>query len=374
MEGPIRTVELFAGIGGFRMAAERLSKARDRIRTVWANDNATRAARVYRDVFEGRDPAHPGQDVFIQGDIRLLNNQVPDHDLLTAGFPCQPFSGAGKKEGVGDPRGTLFEEICRVLAARKPTYFILENVKNLLSLHKGGHFAAVLKALEAVGQYRIEWRVLNAKDFGLAQHRQRVFIVGSHERVGKQKIRLAANADLKPFMGKSVEDKPVEGFGDSFPSWGMLVGNGRWVGGKLPFTAAAPPPKLSDVLSPEVAAEYDFTESTLKRIASGRRVGRFVNGVEVLYNKDGGKTAGYAIYGTGGLCPTLTSTSSRHYERYFVNDRYRRLTPVEYARLQGFPEDHCRAVPANEQYGLLGNAVPPPMAAWVIDRVLGEPA
>ena len=82
---------------------------------------------------------------------------------------------------------------------------------------------------------------------------------------------------------------------------------------------------------------------------------------------------GYTVFGTGGLAPTLTSTASRHYERYRVGERYRRLTNVEYARIQGFPDEHCRAVSVYSQYALFGAAVPPPMAEWVLMRATSEP-
>jgi DNA (cytosine-5)-methyltransferase 1 len=79
---------------------------------------------------------------------------------------------------------------------------------------------------------------------------------------------------------------------------------------------------------------------------------------------------GYTIFGINGVAPTLTATTSRHYERYKVGDRYRRLTNVEYARLQGFPDDHCRAVSVYDQYALFGNAVPPPVVEWVLRQIL----
>ena len=109
------TVELFCGIGGFRVAADRL-----RLRTLWANDLSAPAGVVYRDRF-GTAELH-------QGDITTLLDAVPPHDILTAGFPCQPFSAAGKKEGTRDPRGTLFQSIVDVLKHRKPKHFVLENV------------------------------------------------------------------------------------------------------------------------------------------------------------------------------------------------------------------------------------------------------
>ena len=86
--------------------------------------------------------------------------------------------------------------------------------------------------------------------------------------------------------------------------------------------------------------------------------------------KGGGARMGYTIFGINGVAPTLTSTTSRHYERYQIGDRYRRLTNIEYARIQGFHDNHCRAVSLCDQYALIGNAVPPPMAGWVMDRIV----
>ena len=120
----------------------------------------------------------------------------------------------------------------------------------------------------------------------------------------------------------------------------------------------------------EVPTEFDFTESTVKRLKASTPVKRFVHGVEILSNQGGGARMGYTVFGTSGLAPTLTSTASRHYERYKIADRYRRLTNVEYARLQGFSDDHCSAVSVYDQYALYGNAVPPPMAVWVLKRAI----
>src|SRR5438067_130124 len=114
-------VELFAGIGGFRIAADRLG-----LQTIWSNDICPKASAVYRARFGG--------DAFIEGDIRDLVMKVPPHDLLTGGFPCQPFSSAGKKRGIRDARGTLFSIIVEILGRYRPQWFVLENVKRLLSM------------------------------------------------------------------------------------------------------------------------------------------------------------------------------------------------------------------------------------------------
>ncbi|MEI8618200.1 DNA (cytosine-5-)-methyltransferase [Pseudoalteromonas sp. B193] len=96
---------------------------------------------------------------------------------MNRGFPCQPFSSAGKKLGIADPRGTLFEKIVHVIDRNKPKYFVLENVKRLVSMDKGAHFATILDALSNLG-YLVEWRILNAIDFGLPQNRERIVIIG----------------------------------------------------------------------------------------------------------------------------------------------------------------------------------------------------
>ena len=142
----MKTVELFAGIGGFRIAADRLGWD-----TVWANDHAEKACVVYRDRFGGGELRH--------GDFAELIGDVPSHDVLTGGFPCQPFSSAGKKEGVRDGRGTLFQLIVEVLKERRPLFFVLENVKRLLTMEDGQHFATILGSLAEL-DYVVEWRLL----------------------------------------------------------------------------------------------------------------------------------------------------------------------------------------------------------------------
>lgn len=357
----LTSVELFAGIGGFRVAAEQRS-----IKTIWANDVCSRACAVYRDRF---------------GDIREANidsvlGGVPAHDLLTGGFPCQPFSSAGKKNGIRDPRGTLFQRIIEILQVHQPTYFILENVKRLLTMERGLHFATILASLSDL-QYSVEWRLLNAMDFGLPQNRQRVFLIGIHEPKGEIRSRLATTQDLETGGTDICEAawdvacwKPITKHRTRFPTWGMARDGGFIAADLQSFSSAAAGAPLSSILQSDVAPEFDFTEPTLRWLPENKPVNRFIQGVEILSNQGGGARMGYTIFGVNGVAPTLTSTTSRHYERYKVGDRYRRLTNIEYARAQGFPDDHCRAASVYDQYALFGNAVPPPMAGWVMDRLV----
>ncbi len=369
---PLTTVELFCGIGGFRVAADRVG-----VKTIWANDISVPAGEVYRNRF-GTAELH-------QGEINTLLESIPTHDLLTAGFPCQPFSAAGKKEGIRDPRGTLFQSIVDVLKRRRPKHFVLENVKRLLTMEGGSHFATVLSALAGLN-YFIEWRVLNAKHFGLAQNRERVVLLGTRldnlhcgSSDAGDRVRLANDADIaggsrgiETLLNQPSAWKTLERYAAKFPSWGVALG-GRFVACDLPlFSSALKPTYLRDVLEPTTSPEYDYTEQTLSRLHKNETVDRFVNGVEIISNQAGGARMGYTIFGIGGLAPTLTASTSRHYERYQVGDRYRRLTPKEYARLQGFADEHCTAATGYDQYMVLGNAVPPPMIEWVLRQIVEE--
>lgn len=116
------------------------------------------------------------------GDIMTVDpNHIPDFDILCAGFPCQPFSLAGKQKGFADPRGTIFFEIIRILKAKKPKAFFLENVRNLLSHDKGRTFATIRHSLESLG-YSFHFNVVKACDFGLPQYRPRVFMIGFKDK------------------------------------------------------------------------------------------------------------------------------------------------------------------------------------------------
>jgi DNA (cytosine-5)-methyltransferase 1 len=363
----MKTAELFAGIGGFRLAAEALG-----IQTVWANDKDPKACAVYRNRF--------GSDSIIEGDVLERLDEIPPHDILSAGFPCQPFSSAGKKQGIEDARGTLFQVIIDVLRKRQPRYFILENVKRLLEMENGWHFATILHFLSQL-DYRIEWRLLNATHFGLAQNRKRVIIVGVRVDDDDVPVRLTSETELSMLDPEDLSDLVSVGswpelgrHGASFPNWGLCY-DGRFFSADLPdFSDRCAPVILTDVLERHVDSKFDFTDITMQWLHKNTPVESFVDGVQILSNQAGGARMGYTIFGTAGVAPTLTASTSRHYERYKIGNRYRRLTNVEYARLQGFPDDHCKTASIYDQYILFGNAVPPPLASWALARLVGKGA
>lgn len=162
---------MFAGIGGFRIGLESLG-----LQSVWANDIDPTACKVYCD--------RHGE--IVEGDIRRIpSSEIPDHDMLTAGFPCQSFSRGGQNLGFEDTRGTLFFEVARVLRDKRPRAVVLENVRDLLNHDKGRTFRIVAATLRECG-YLFDFAVLNSVDFGVAQRRERVYIIAAREDVGIQ--------------------------------------------------------------------------------------------------------------------------------------------------------------------------------------------
>ena len=168
----IRFFDMFAGVGGFRAGLERAG-GYECVGHCEIDKHADRAYRAVHNINES--------EVFYEDAREINTDNMPDFDLLCAGFPCQAFSIAGKRQGFSDPRGTLFFEIARVAKAKRPTYLLLENVPGLLSHDNGRTFAAILQTLCELG-YSLEWQGLNSKDFNVPQSRRRVYIVGYLER------------------------------------------------------------------------------------------------------------------------------------------------------------------------------------------------
>jgi len=165
----VRFIDLFCGIGGFRFALESIACARGILpECVFSSDIDSDCQKAYA--------ANFGEAPF--GDItKIESSEIPDHDILLAGFPCQPFSIIGQMKGFEDTRGTLFFDIARIIDAKRPKAFVLENVK-LLAGHDGGKtLKKILATLTDLGYYT-EYRILNALDFGLPQKRERIWIVG----------------------------------------------------------------------------------------------------------------------------------------------------------------------------------------------------
>lgn len=172
----IRYFSMFSGIGGFEVG----------IHSVLPNAECVGFSEINKyaiSIYQYHFPEHKNY-----GDAtRIVPEQLPDFDLLVGGFPCQAFSIAGKRRGFEDTRGTLFFDIARIAKYKRPQHLVLENVAGLLSHDKGDTFETILATLDELG-YDAEWEVLNSKNFGVPQNRERVFIVGSLRGSGGGKV------------------------------------------------------------------------------------------------------------------------------------------------------------------------------------------
>tara|TARA_B100001540_G_scaffold310465_1_gene328291 strand:+ start:243 stop:1205 length:963 start_codon:yes stop_codon:yes gene_type:complete len=200
----LRFIDLFSGIGGFRMALEKLNH-----KCVFSADNDKYACDTYYKNFK----EYPLIDI-----KKLSAKKIPNHDILCAGFPCQPFSIAGERKGFNDTRGTLFFDIVRILKEKKPKIFILENVKGLVNHDKGKTFKKIINILskkvngkinkskrENLG-YNVFWKVLNSYDFNAPQNRERVFIIGFKNQ--NINYKFPKNIKLKINLNNLINKKP----------------------------------------------------------------------------------------------------------------------------------------------------------------------
>ena len=232
----IKFIDLFAGIGGIRKGLEQaIINQGDKPVCVFTSEIKPYAISVLQQ-------NHP--DEIIYGDITKIDaNSIPDFDILCGGFPCQAFSAAGKREGFADTRGTLFFDVERILIAKRPKGFILENVEGLVNHDKGRTLDTIIKHLEAIG-YKVTYKVLNSKCFGVPQERKRIYIVGTFNEkvnldnfpiiertlseileVGQPTINskftrlLLSKFSIPELYGKSIKDK--RGGKDNIHSWDL---------------------------------------------------------------------------------------------------------------------------------------------------------
>ena len=181
----IRFIDLFAGIGGFRLGLES-----EGFKCVFSCEIDKEASRTYNANFSD-DPS---------GDVTTIDpRNLPNFEILCAGFPCQPFSISGKKQGFLDARGTLFFDICRIIDYKKPAVVFLENVKHLVHHDEGKTLSVILSSLESLG-YTVTWRVLNALDYGVPQNRERIVIIGTKGEFDFNKVATSPRVTLENYL------------------------------------------------------------------------------------------------------------------------------------------------------------------------------
>jgi len=288
------------------------------------------------------------------GDITKIDeHSLPDFDLLCGGFPCQAFSIAGKRKGFEDTRGTLFFDIARILRAKQPRLLLLENVKGLLSHDNGETFRTIISALDELG-YDLQWQVLNSKNHGVPQNRERVLIVGH--------LRGTPRPEVFPFGDTGAKDTRNVGEGLSYALDASYdKGTNTLAKGRRQLVQLNQPKHSNDRvyytggLSP-----------TLNTMQGGNRQPSIV--AERGRYKEDGTTEQKAETRTDGLSNTLTSVEKDN--RIFDGMKIRRLTPVECERLQGFPDGWTDVVSDTQRYKTLGNAVTTNVIRDVMERLI----
>ena len=303
---------LFSGIGGIDLGFQQAGFG-----IVWANEFDKDAAATYRHNF--------GSEYLVESDICNVNaKDVPDFDVLVAGFPCQPFSIAGKQKGFSDPRGDLFFQIARIVEAKRPQVVFLENVANLLEHDEGKSFLTVYNALVPYG-YKFKYQVMDSFEYGnVPQHRSRIFIVAFLDEAKCDRFAFPEKNECKVKLNDII-DRSV---------------------------------KHSDCYYYD---ESSFYYNDLKSIVTDR---------EALYKIFDSGVSRKRNY----ICPTLTANMGTYPDRVpIIIDDFgiRKITPYECLSLQGFPRDfRFPKIPLNSAYKQCGNSVVVPVVRRIAEEIM----
>lgn len=329
----MRFYDLFCGIGGFRLGLERCGH-----KHVGSCEIDDYARKIYCKNF-GAEPT--------EKDIRMVDPKtLPDFDILTAGFPCQAFSIAGRRQGFDDERGNLFFEIARIVKEKRPKTLLLENVKGLLNHDKGRTFATILITLYELG-YDVEWQVINGKYF-VPQNRERIFIVGhSREKPFRQVFPIREGDTIHV---KTQSEAQGEGERIRSPYTRALDANYAKGGGSRTMI------KTTHLVNSDIEDCRIGVMLTEKRTEHAKEIRRRIRQETGRdYNPRRDKIVEPRNDDLSG-CLTTTSTVDR---LLLTKDRIRSLTPLECERLMGFPDNWTEGLSDTRRYKCLGNAVIP---------------
>jgi len=298
----LKFIDLFCGIGGFRVAFEEACEENNiESECVFSSD----IDKYAQDSYEANFGERPSGDI-----TKIDEKNIPDHDILFGGFPCQPFSIIGQMKGLNDTRGTLFFDIARILKEKKPKAFILENVKQLVGHDGGKTLKVIVQSLKDLG-YHVQYSVLNALDFGLPQKRERVVIIGHRE----------------PIMF-------------TFPN------------PEKPYKA------LTDILEKKVDEKFYASEHIRNKRIEKHKSSYYPS---IWHENKSGNICSYPY-----SCALRAGAS----HNYLLVNGERRLTPREMFRLQGFPDWYKIIVSDAQAKKQAGNAVPVNMIKAVAQKLL----
>ncbi len=306
----LKFIDLFSGIGGFRLAFESVGA-----KCVFSADIDKHACSTYEKNFGD----YPLRDV-----SKIEAKDIPNFDILCAGFPCQPFSIAGERKGFCDTRGTLFFDIERIIEAKQPKAFILENVKGLTSHDKGKTLKVIIETLEKKLDYKVFYQVLNSKDYGVPQNRERIYIIGFKDK--NIDFKFPNRIDKEVDLNEILEENPI--------------------GSEISDTA-----KFNVIQNLKQHKKYEEIKDNPLLLAYEIRKSR-------------------ATFRYDGLSPTLTAKMGTGGNNVPVLvKQMRKLTTRECLRIQGFPDSFKIEPNKAQSYKQIGNSVSVPVLVGLAKRI-----
>ena len=345
----MRIVSLFSGIGGFELGIKN-SKLHGEV--VFSSEIDTNAKKSYLSNFSNNN---------LNGDItKVSEKDIPNHDLLVAGFPCQSFSIAGLQKGFNDTRGTLFFDIVRILKEKQPRYILLENVKNLVGHDEGRTFKIIIKTLNEIG-YTIDFSVINSVEAGLAQNRERTYIVGILNKKAEKHI-------------KDVRNKKIDVLKSTFEYKGFNFFDSLKFNNEQQY--------IKDIISEKVDSRFLISNDRIINFLENnnfpekkeeRKIIKLFDLPREIWND---LERQRRVYSINGISPTILARSDT--AKIFIdngqNSYIRKFTPRETFKLQGFDDNFIsnieRTVSITQQYKQAGNAVSPPVITGIINHLL----
>mgnify|MGYP000058669263 CR=1 FL=1 len=330
MKKKLKTIDLFAGIGGIRLGFQRAAALEGvQSECVFTSEYDKYACQTYGKNFP-KDTHDPFNDI-----TKIKEDSIPPHDILLAGFPCQAFSIAGKRGGFEDTRGTLFFDVARIIKKHRPKAFLLENVKGLINHRSGKTLATILNVLKTdLGYQSTQFKVLNAKNFGVAQNRERIYIVGFLEGGGG--FDFPSSTEVTSSIGDIIEEEPVS----------------------VKYY-------VSDVYL------KSMKEHRARHEAKGNGFGYEIRSFDDVANA--------IVVGGMGRERNLVIdnrlkdfTPVTHIKGEVNREGIRRMTPIEWERLQGFPDDWTAGVSDGQRFKQLGNSVAVPAIEAISSRIIQE--
>ena len=411
----IKYLDMFSGIGGFKLAFDNAG-----FKSIGFCEIDSNSRSLYKEYFD------TNKELEIHDATKIKPDELPDFDIFVGGFPCQAFSIAGKRQGFEGSRGSLIFDIIRICKEKRPRYIVLEKVKGLLSHNEGQTFQSIIGLLTSIG-YRVEWQILNSKDFGVPQNRERVFIVGHYGGNDRSQIFPIREADKIYYQPRKNQEKIGDiTYGGSISNIAQTLkySDDQWGGNFVVFPLTEVRSDEAKEIrknnrketgkdySPRRKKEIDIKENGLVGTLTGtitpeQHIIEITNNVPQgyrVYDPDGigcclqstsggvgAKTGLYCVAVRGrkqngkyeqtaeirndGITNSLTSFQKDNY----VTNGYsiRRLTPLECFRLQGFPDEMVEVarklnLSDNKLYKMAGNAVTVQVVETIARKIMKQ--